>query len=210
MAHEVDKELVFQTIRDTRGRKEPSMYPESASTENGGSLKGGYTIQDVEKALHCLAWNGGNANATSIQLSEEFKLNVTAQTLRNWQKSLFPRRYVEIQRQLRGEINHKTAALFMENAQRSGQVREEMISRLADEHQELPVKELPNAIKALAVTSDVDVKGAALLRGEPTEIVQDRTPEEIVRKLQSLNVLPEDEVDAEIVEEDRILDEEGF
>jgi hypothetical protein len=171
------------------GDPRPPKKVETAMTEVGTNLRS-HTIQDVEIALHRLAFNGGNAVVTMSQLAEEEKISVTAQTLRKWATISFATRYGEIQHELRNELSKGLAGKLAELGHRTADAQADVMERLEDEIVGMPPKELPGLLRTLSGVGATSIEKAALLRDQPTEIVKDKSPEELLNRLARLNVLP--------------------
>src|SRR5213075_2341378 len=132
-----------------------------------------------------LATNGGSA-AKALPACKEAGLEVSAQTLHQWQTLKFPARYAEIRRELAAQVNEKVAGDALENALAAGEVQAQAIQDLAVKLNELDPKDLAPAIRALAQSKDSDVKVAQLLRDRPTEIKETRSVQELMAVINSV------------------------
>lgn len=167
----------------------------TATTEHGSTLQK-YTEKDVELALQELALNGGNFSRTSAILETQHKLHVPAATLSKWAKTSFTNRYRNIQHTVRNTIAKDVSSKLTENAQRSAELTGDILESLADNVDELNPNELAKAAKDVSQIASNSIDKALLLRGQPTDISVQVTPEEMLAELKRLSVkLPELEED---------------
>ncbi len=182
MPHRVNKEVLSRSVQSV-----------PIATGEDGSVIKNYTEEDVEDALHHLANFGGNVNRTRVFLEQEKNLYINNQILTRWARFKFAQRYSEIQTKLRATIGETVAAKLSENASQAADLNQEILDRLAENVYELDVKELPGAAKAMAQTASINIEKSLLLRGQPTDIVATRSPEEILRELKRLGAGFKDE-----------------
>jgi hypothetical protein len=166
------------------GKKESIEKP---TTETGSKLVS-YNYGDVELALRSLALNGANYQRTARELEQQHDLAINPQTLSKWHKVSFAQRYEEICADLKKEIGDRLSNQLISNAQDSAAVTQDIVARLHNEVNELETSELSRAAKDLTTVTGSSIDKAALLRGQPTEIRQDNSPEAIVEELRRLGV----------------------
>ena len=71
-------------------------------------------------------------------------------------------------------IHAKIAAECEDTAELAGQLERQMIVKLAKDYKQLAPRDQAGAIRNVSTTKAINVDKAALLRGQPTEIVEHR------------------------------------
>jgi hypothetical protein len=129
-----------------------------------------------------------NANSLTetIRQLEDADIPVSKDTLRHWRDSSFRERYAEIRNEMADRMGEELAGRFTERSLQADQVQSKMIAELAEKVGEIPAKDLPRGIQALAQAKGSDVDKAQLLRDRPTEIREHRSVQELMGVLTSV------------------------
>lgn len=181
MPHRGDESL-FENPKDPTPR-----VSETAIAETGGNIRN-YTLKDVELTLHTLAMMGGNVSRTCYHLEHEEKLCVPKTTITSWARTKFALRYAEIQTSLKKQIGETLATKLTDNANQAADLTQEMLEELGDNVKRISVGDLASNAKAMSQIASINTEKALLLRGQPTERVENLPPEEVMRELRRLNV----------------------
>ena len=172
-----------------KGKKgSPGNSPVQKAVTDVGTKSNNFTTADVELALRVLALNGGNYSKTSRELEKIHNLPIDSATLSKWRKVSFANRYDEIAVELRKTIGDSLSNRLIENASLAADTTHELITTLADNQADLETEDLSKVAKDLASISGTSIEKAALLRGQPTDIVEERKPELILEELKKLGV----------------------
>jgi hypothetical protein len=83
-------------------------------------------------------------------------------------------RYQQLRQELVPRIHAKIAAECEDTARFAGQVEREMLVKLAKDFEQLAPRDQAGAIRNVSTVKAINVDKAALLRGQPTEIVEHR------------------------------------
>lgn len=207
MAHLVDEKV----LRKSGQTKEvnPSIV-ESASTEVGGRLHQ-HTIEDVERSLQVLAYNGSNYSRSSIQLKKEFNIDVHSNTLRRWAITEFPRKYANIQKDLDQVISEKLSGQLTDVAMKATEMQNDLLDDLNEKKGALEAKEIAPALRNVSQAAQPAIEKAQLLRGKPTARSEAKDADNLVSKLIALGIVknPEslDIEDAEVIDPEESDDE---
>lgn len=141
---------------------------------------------DKERGLLFLAMAAGNAAQAERDLAA-IGAPIPIQTLRRWAKA-DPERYERIQTEVHTRLHHKMAAEAEALVAKAATVQHAYLDRMVAEVAEIPSKELPKAFQATAVAAGIHTDKSRLLRDEPTTITDNRTADEIMRKLVAMGV----------------------
>jgi hypothetical protein len=146
---------------------------------------GKFSLAQIDRALFVLAL-APSANAAARELREaDDPLKVDPKTLRSW-TSRYAERWREIQDRHAKKIRQAMANEQFEIAHAAGEAERLAISKTKAELRSGKIKDSSTAARNLAVSKGVAVDHGLKLRGEPTQIVQHRSAEEIVRSLKRL------------------------
>jgi hypothetical protein len=91
-------------------------------------------------------------------------------------------------------------ALRRYGGRRSQELEAEIVEKLWDSLNDLKPAELANALRNVGVSKAINLDKAQLMRGKPTEIVERRDADQLIRTLQAAGVIHVDS-DAEEIEE---------
>jgi hypothetical protein len=181
--------------------KEPlSVTPDRArSTQSDPGKRGRlapnsrYTDQEVERGLVALALCSGQRRRASKLLAKQ-GLKISDGALRYWKEHAHEDWYWEIQARIMPRVRAIAAEKHSELAELEGEASRQLLDRLMTEADEIPARDLPGAVRNLDVAAAVNRDKAAMLRGEPTEIVEhQRDALQILRQLKEMGMpLPAD------------------
>lgn len=138
-----------------------------AVTERGKVIH--KTEAEVKAALRLLALNGGQQRITCKQLRDE-GLPVKEQTLAWWRDRSFPRLYLQIRKELQGDIAEEIAGRAMERAREADDAQRAYLQEAMQKVGEVSPDHIAKNALALANAQSVNIEKAALLRGQPTSI----------------------------------------
>jgi hypothetical protein len=83
-------------------------------------------------------------------------------------------RYLRLRAELVPRIHAKIAQECEDSAELAGQLERRMLAKLGEDFEKLPPRDQPGAIRNVATVKVINVDNAALLRGQPAEIVEHR------------------------------------
>lgn len=160
--------------------KTVTQRPSSSTTAR---VKGGtYTDAEIERGLHAMALCSGNGRRAHELLKQDgFK--VGERTLYTW-KHRHAERYRTIQDEVLPKVYAGLAAQNEALAQRALDVERQLIDRVEDEAANIKPGDLAGAARNLSVVKGVAMDKAAVIRGRPTEIREERTMVEVARSLE--------------------------
>jgi hypothetical protein len=99
-------------------------------------------------------------------------------------------------------IGERTARRFEALAEAEAEVEELMAERLRKEHGQIPPRDLAGAMRNTGVAKAVNVDKSQLLRGNPTQITENRDVDGILRKLAGAGLVNVESVDSTAIELD--------
>lgn len=143
-----------------------------------------YGAEDVDKGLVALALASGRGEV-ACRVLEKQGMRVTAKTLRNWRDNLYRDRYWEVQRKVLPRLQARAAENHAAIADAAVELNAKLLERLDKDADNLPIRDVAGAARNVATVGGIDRDKAAMLRGEPTEIVEHRDAGEILRQLQA-------------------------
>ena len=136
-----------------------------------------YDTEQIERGLQQLALCDGNAAMAHRRLQALGQPTIPRTTLTGWLTS-HADRYAEIQREIvpliREGIARQNEALIIREGEIEGKLVERLDKRLEGEPDAIPARDLPGAVRNLAVARGVNTDKASTLRGQPTEITEHR------------------------------------
>lgn len=138
-----------------------------AVTERGKVIH--KTEAEVKAALRLLALNGGQQRITTKQLRDE-GFPIKEQTLAWWRDRSFPRLYMQIRKELQGDIAEEIAGRAMERAREADDAQRAYLQASMQKVDEVSPDHLAKNALALANAQSVNIEKAQLLRGQPTSI----------------------------------------
>jgi hypothetical protein len=133
----------------------------------------GYTEEQIDRALTEVALCGGNTHHAARNLKAA-GMPVPRRTLRTWVERTQVERYLRLRAELVPRIHAKIAQECEDSAELAGQLERRMLAKLGEDFEKLPPRDQPGAIRNVATVKGINVDKAALLRGQPTEIVEHR------------------------------------
>lgn len=172
-----------------------------AVTERGKVIH--KTEGEVKAALRLLALNGGQQRITCKQLRDE-GLPIKEQTLAWWRDRSFPRLYMQIRKEVGGDVGEIIAGRALERALEADDVEKAYIEEAKAKVGEVDPNHLAKNALALSNAKANNVEKAQLLRGQPTEIVEVDVNASI-EVLERLGVAEKREaIDVEVLEEEDV------
>ena len=174
--------------------------------KRGREITRPYTDAEKERALFAVALCSGNCERAAKGLAEHDEKYAApdARTLRRW-KAQHSELYSRVESDALPRVRAELASEFTDLARAELNVTRKLLSRLDSEADALAPRDLAGAIRNLKVSGAVGVDKAQLLRGEPTEIKQNRSSAEILRALKDrygvevVDGTAEDVTDADVV-----------
>lgn len=144
---------------------------------------GKFSPADVDNALTAYAVHGNFAEVERI-LKDEFDLSVSTPTISRWVKSQYRERFLEISNRYADQVRVELAAAHERVARKAIDgadfAAEELLARLKRDRNSLPPHELGLALKHFSASAGSHQKASDVLRGRPTEIRENRSPEEFI------------------------------
>lgn len=171
-----------------------------------------FTDAEVDSALTAYALQGSVSEAVAI-LDREFDLQVSEATIRNWTKGAHRERYLEITNKYADHVRVELANAHEKVARKAIEGAEDatdmLVGRLRNEGKGWAPHEIGLALKHLSSAANQHQKSSDVLRGRPTEIRENRSDEEFMKRLQrdpklqaAMRVVNgEAVIDAQVVEE---------
>jgi hypothetical protein len=147
-----------------------------------------YTEQDQSESLMMLVLCRGNAEEACRRMEAEGLVPPPPSTLKDW-RSQNASRYEQIRTEVHGKLTEQVANQAEQIMLKAGDLEELMIDRLtvAVLDGTIPDKDLSGALRNVSTTKALNNdKIAGPIRGRPTVIHSDRTADEIMRALKSL------------------------
>jgi hypothetical protein len=178
----------------------------SQKRASGGSQ---FNEQEVERGLVALALFNGNSGRAAKALKGQ-GLSVGATTLRRWKDDLHPEKYRKLQQDTLPEIRERAAEMHTDLAEQevrlSGRLVQDLGQRL-ERGEELPIRDVPGAIRNLDTGAGINRDKASGLRGEPNVRVEKQLDVgAILRELDGMGFpVPKymlDAIDVEVIEEE--------
>ena len=141
------------------------------------------TEADITTGLMAMIAWGGNALAASRSLKAQGKMNIAAPTLTSWAKERYPQRYQELREKYAPQLEAQLAHEFRDVAMLAVEVErlalEKAKTRLKAGDDMDPSRTAANS----ATVADKMSSKLLALTGRPTSIREDRSAEEIIRRL---------------------------
>lgn len=145
-----------------------------------------YTEFDIERGLRAVVTCNGNCNRASKLLNAR-GTPIGRQVLRMWMVRDHPERYEQIRSELIPQVQAAMAEEHMELAKLEMDVSRKLSERLRENADDIEVKNLPAASKAMSVSAAVHTDKARELNERPTVRVEfDVTG--ILKELRTLGV----------------------
>lgn len=159
-------------------------------------VKRSYTEEEQERGLLELALCAGNVRLASK------KTGIPHQTLENWKSHTNTERYERIQADIVPRLHARLAAEAERNALDAMDAQQLALAVTRQQLANGDIKDASGATRNLATTAGIMTDKAALLRGRPTAIIEQRSPDEILNSMAAkLQRLTGQAIDAHVVEE---------
>ena len=129
----------------------------------------GYSEEMMDRGLLEVALQGGNTRAAHRNL-KAVGIDIPRRTLYEW----ITVNQVERYQRLRTELAPKIAAECEDTAELAGRVERGMLAQFEKDYSKLEPRDQAGAIRNVSTTKGINIDKAALLRGQPTEIVEHR------------------------------------
>ena len=168
---------------------------------NGRTPGQRYSEEEIERGLNEVALCAGNTHRAHRQL-EDRGLQIPRPTLEKWTSRQHVERYERIREQVLPRIHAKLAAESEDLARAYAEAEHATLERFREELPNLRAHEAAGAVRNLATSRGISTDKANLLRNRPTAVVEHRQAEDIIRRLQAVGVLEEDELIEGTVEEE--------
>ncbi len=155
------------------------MEPERLPARRNGS----YSEPEVDAGLTALVVCSGNSRRAERLLVESGYRRVPDRTLHDWKAKIHADRYLELQEDLRPELNRRMAESFDDLTQTYIEVQREALHRVRERLPEAKAAEASRIAKDAAIGSGISSEKSLLHRSQPTKIVEHRDPVEALRLL---------------------------
>ena len=142
-----------------------------------------YTAAEVERGLIALVYCNGSASEAHKLLKAD-GLTIPAKTLESWKDRTHAEKYQRIRREEGPRLRQRAIDAHLAAAARELAVSAKMTVRLEENIDEIPPRDLPGGIRNLETSVGINIDKAQLLAGQPTEIHQTRSADELLRSLQ--------------------------
>ena len=173
---------------------EPPAVSDYAINEHGVQIR--HSEREVDLALEVLIVCGGVQKRAAKILQEDAGLKVNRDTLRDWTKRQFPRRFAELRHKLAPDVAEDIAGRAFERARAADEAEQAYIKEALAKVDEVDPNHLAKNAKALSDAKAQNVGIAQLLRDRPTVISKDRTVGDLLGTLERLKVLQVDRPEA--------------
>lgn len=157
-----------------------------------------HSSEEIERGLLEVAVANGNVRRAAQALAED-GIEVGKSTLERWYKHAHRDRYLQIQAEVLPRVRAQAAEQHMDLAERGMQVEHRILSKLEQEVEEIPSRDLAGAARNVATGAAIHTDKASVLRGEPTLITARHDVSEVVRALRAKGV-DLDVIDADAIE----------
>jgi hypothetical protein len=145
-----------------------------------------YTEDEIDRALVEVALCNGNTYAAHRNLKAT-GIDIPRATIRDWATKTQTERYQRLRVELVPRIHAKIAAECEDTAELAGRLEREMLVKLAKDYKDLAPRDQAGAIRNVSTVKAINVDKAALLRGQPTEIVEHReSPAELWAEFEAM------------------------
>jgi hypothetical protein len=145
-----------------------------------------YSLEDIERGLTAIVLAGGSDERARRALADQGH-RIPRETLRDW-RAKHADRYEQLRVDLSGSVAQRIAseaeALAVQYAEKEAEV---LASLDAEQIAKLAPKERSDTLRNLAVSKSLQLdKVASPLRGRPTQILERRTPEDLLRQIDAI------------------------
>lgn len=139
-----------------------------------------YTPEQVITALSALALHGGNAQAAHDLLQEQWEDVPGKDTITLWARK-HPNRYAHIQAELAPKLELAAVDNLRASITYAGQVEHKLLTRLHDEAEAIPTKEIAGALRNVTTSKGINTDKLLALTGRPSTIIEHRSDEERIK-----------------------------
>jgi hypothetical protein len=129
------------------------------------------------RGLTQVALCAGNTRLAARKLKEAGE-PIPRTTLEDWKTSQVER-YGDIWAEIVPRINNQIAAQSEAAAIREGEIAQQLTDKLEQEIPNLPARDLAGALRNTEVARGINLDKSLLLRGQPTQIIEHRPPNEL-------------------------------
>jgi hypothetical protein len=147
-----------------------------------------YGPEQIDKALLAYAACGANA-AKACRLLKERGIGVHPKTLTQWAEGRYADRYMEIHAKHGQQLDRVLAQETRDIALRASQVERLAVDETEKELKAGTVKDASAAARNMAVVKGVATDKLLTLTGRPAQIVEHRSAQDLVKKLEALGVV---------------------
>jgi hypothetical protein len=127
----------------------------------------------MDRGLVEVALCGGNTHLAYRNLKAQ-GIEIPRRTLYSWATENQVERYQRLRVELAPRIAAKIAAECEDTAELAGRVERGMLAQFEKDYSKLEPRDQAGAIRNVSTTKGINIDKAALLRGQPTEIVGHR------------------------------------
>ena len=145
-----------------------------------------YSDQEIELGLSAVALYSGNTRRAAESLAAAGQ-QIPRETLRDWLNA-HSTEYERVRQQITPRLKERMAERHSELAEAGMELEAELLAKTFESLGEIPARDLPGAIRNAAVTVGVHSDKARDLRGEPTAVVEHRSPQQILKALEGMGI----------------------
>jgi hypothetical protein len=143
------------------------------------AIRRDYTTEEIDRALVEVALCNGNTRAAHRNLKAE-GVHIPRPNIERWARVLYRQRYQELRAELVPRIHAKIAANCEDRAEQADELERKMLAKFGEDFEQLAPRDQAGAIRNVSTVKAINVDKAALLRGQPTEIVKhERSTDEL-------------------------------
>lgn len=164
-----------------------------------------YSEAEIDRGLFAYALCSGNGRRAE-ELTARDGDPIPAGTLEGWARYRHADRYARVREEVLPKIAAANAEQMDNLLRREIELEGELIERVREEMPNLKPGDVAGALRNVAVTKSLNAEKAAILRGQPTQIVSHKSFEENMRFLREKGLLIEG--DAQEVPEPLALEDE--
>lgn len=129
----------------------------------------------------------GNTRKASERLALR-GAEIPYRTLQEWKTSRASR-YADIRERTLAQVHERMAAECEALVEAEAKVEWDLVKHLGGNIEELNPKDAAGAIRNMATARGINTDKRAVLRGQPTEIVEHRNADDLLRRLQSMGII---------------------
>lgn len=135
-----------------------------------------YSAAEMEYALLELALMNGNVSRASA------KVGVAPQTLTRW-RDQFPERYEDIQARIAPMVEKQIVAQARLNSRKAAEVAEMLLEKVETAETNSDAAQAAKAFQQVSIGMGVQIDKTLLLEGRPTEILETRDAQAMLKEL---------------------------